>query len=87
MQLYTYKTKLPFVTSAIIGTCPTNPNDTSLQECHYTAHYREIIINREENLGRTRGDHYYGTRASPSRTRRLLAPRYSIKTRIHREIP
>lgn len=87
MQLYTYKTKSPFVTSSIIGTCPTNPNDTSLQECHYAAHYREIIINREENLGRTCGDHYYGTRTSPSRTQRLLTPRYSIKTRIHREIP
>lgn len=86
MQLYTYKTKLPFVTSSIIGTCPTNPNDTSLQECHYAAYYREIIINREENLGRTRGDHYYGTRTSPpaldasSHPDIQLKPEYTAKS-------
>lgn len=86
LQLYTYKTKLPFVTSVIIGTSPTNPNDTSLQECHYTAHYREIIINREENLGRTCGDHYYDTRASPpaadasSHPDIQLKPEYTAKS-------
>lgn len=47
-RLCTYYTTVPFVTGAVIGTWPANPqNDTSLRVFHYAFDDPEIIINRD----------------------------------------